>query len=100
MEFNRDSFEIGKAWFFESRICLARSFKIRENLFDIHGAIEALQHGFELSFKFLYLILDMPYPRDHDAARNIEKFRIKLFQAIPRANQDAWPPIESWIKTK
>ena len=98
MEFNRESFEIGKDWFFESKICLYRSFKIRENPYDIHGAIEALQHCFELSCKSLYIMLDLPYPRDHDAAKNLDKVRIKLFQAIPETKQDQWPPLESWIK--
>lgn len=98
MEFNRESFEIGKDWFFESKICLYRSFKIRENPYDIHGAIEALQHCFELSCKSLYIMLDLPYPRDHDAAKNLDKVRKKLFQAIPETDQDQWPPLESWIK--
>ncbi len=98
MEFNRESFEIGKDWFFESRICLYRSVIIRENPNDIHGAIEALQHCFELSCKSLYIMLDLPYPRDHDAAKNLDKVRIKLFQAIPKTDQDQWPPLESWIK--
>ena len=98
MEFNRESFEIGKAWFFESKICLYRSFKIRENPNDIHGAIEALQHCFELGYKSLYLMLDLPYPRDHDAAKNLDKVRIKLFQSLPSAKQDQWPSIESWIR--
>ena len=98
MEFNRESFEKGKDWFFESKICLSRSFKIQENPNDIHGAIEALQHCFELSCKSLYVMLDLPYPRDHDAAKNLDKVRIKLFQAILETDQDQWPPLESWIK--
>jgi len=98
MEFNRESFEIGKDWFLESKICLYRSFKIRENPFDIHGAIEALQHCFELSCKSLYIMLDLQYPRDHDAAKNLDEVRIKLFQAIPGIKQDKWPSLESWIK--
>lgn len=98
MEFNRESFEKGKDWFFESKICLYRSFRIRENPYDIHGAIEALQHCFELSCKSLYLMLDLPYPRDHDAAKDLDKVRIKLFQTILWANQDHWPSIESWMK--
>jgi len=98
MEFNRESFEKGKDWFFESKICLSRSFKIRENPYDIHGAIEALQHCFELSCKSLYIMLGLQYPRDHDAAKNLDKVRRKLFQAIPETDQDQWPPLESWIK--
>lgn len=100
MEFNRESFEKGKDWFFESKICLYRSFIIQENTYDIHGAIEALQHCFELSCKSLYLMLDLQYPRDHDAAIDLDKVRIKLFQTIPEANQEQWPPLESWIREK
>ena len=99
MEFNRDSFENGKDWFFESRICLYRSFLIiPENPYDIHGAIEALQHCFELSCKSLYLMLDLPYPKFHDAAKDIDEVGMKLFQAIPDAKQENWPSIKSWIK--
>ncbi len=98
MEFNRESFDLGKAWFFESKICFYRSFKIRENQNDIHGAIEALQHCFELSCKSLYLMLDLPYPRDHDAAKNLHLVSEKLFQVLPWAKQEEWPPFESWIK--
>ena len=43
-------------------------------------------------------MLDLPYPRDHDAAKNLDKVRKKLFQAIPETDQDQWPPLESWIK--
>lgn len=99
MEFNRESFKKGKDWFFESRICLYRSFIIiHNNPYDIHGAIEALQHCFELSCKSLYIMLDHPYPWDHDAAIDIDELENKLFQAIPDAKQENWPPIKSWIK--
>jgi len=101
MEFNRESFEKGKDWLFESQICLNRSFiLIQGNPNDIHGIIEALQHCFELSCKSLYLMLDLPYPRDHDAAKNLDKVRKKLFETLPTAKQDHWPPLESWIKEK
>lgn len=98
MGFNRESFDRGKAWFHESTICRNRFFRILLNPNDIHGAIEALQHCFELSCKSLYLMLDLPYPRDHDAAKNIEQVSEKLFLAIPGANQEEWPSLESWIK--
>ena len=99
MIFNRESFEKGKGWFYESQICLYRSFIIiQENPYDIHGAIEALQHCFELSCKSLYLMLDLPYPKFHDAAKDIDEVGIKLFQAIPDAKQENWPSIKSWIK--
>ena len=98
MGFNRESFERGKAWFYESKICLYRSFKIQENPNDIHGAIEALQHCFELSCKSLYLMLGLKYPKDHDAAKNLNQVSEKLFQTVNGANQEEWPPIEAWIK--
>ena len=98
MGFNRESFNRGKAWFHESTICRNRFFWILLNPNDIHGAVEALQHCFELSCKSLYLMLDLPYPRDHDAAKNIEQVSEKLFLALPGANQEEWPSLESWIK--
>jgi hypothetical protein len=99
MVFNRESFEKGKGWFYESQICLYRSFIIiHENPNDIHGAIEALQHCFELSCKSLYIMLDLPYPRYHDAAKDLDEVGKKLFQAIPDAKQENWPSIKSWIK--
>jgi len=98
MEFNRESYDKGKAWFYESEICLRRSLIIRSNPIDTHGAIEALQHCFELSCKSLYVMLDLPYPKEHDAAKKLDQVSEKMFQIISGADQENGPPIESWIK--
>jgi len=43
-------------------------------------------------------MLDLKYPIDHDAAKNLNQVSDKLFRTIRGANKEEWPPIKSWIK--
>lgn len=98
MTIDPESFDLGKQWFFESKICLYRALMLSPYPWDNHGKVEALQHCFELSIKSLYLMLGLKYPRDHDAAKNLDKVTELLFEEIPWTDQEKWPPLEAWIK--
>jgi hypothetical protein len=91
----------GKQMYKEAEICLIRGLILKViTPKDIHGSIEAYQHGFELLLKSLFLIHGLKPPEIHDTAKSIDKLTTRM-NALPiKFDHDVWELFKNGIKIK
>jgi len=86
-------------WVTEATRCIARAAILRKySPTDYSGAIEALQHCFELSCKSRYLLVGEKYPFNHNPAKTIDKVSEKLFSLYPISDEKLFKGFTNWMK--
>jgi len=98
---SKENFVKGRKLITEAEIALKRAWLIilANNVLgynDRHGAVEALQHSFELSLKALWLVVGLPYPPYHDPTGDFEKVKGRILEALPHLKEQ--PGLENWEK--
>ncbi len=101
---SKRKFEKARVWFIEAAICRIRASIIlkessKNELYDFHGTLEALQHCYELCVKVLFLITGFPEPKNHEPAKSIEKVIRRFYHIFPDwESKEEVSKFFDWIK--
>lgn len=86
-------------WVKEATRCLVRAVILKRYFpNDYSGAIEALQHSFELACKSWYLLVGVEYPRNHNPANNIDEVSKRIHASYPVIDDEFLEGFIQWMK--
>ncbi len=97
---SKRNYLIGKQLLDEAAICVRRGLLLSALSNDIHGCIEAFQHAFELSWKALFQIHGLPFPKLHYSSESIHKLTKRMKELPYIINWSEWERLEKWINEK
>lgn len=86
-------------WVKEATRCLVRAVILKRYFpKDYSGAIEALQHSFELASKSWYILVGVEYPRNHNPAKNIDEVSRRIHALYPIFYDEMLIGFIEWMK--
>ena len=92
-------YDEAQLWFRESTRCISRAVILKTHSpTDFNGIIEALQHCFELACKSWYFLIGSNYPKNHDAAKYIDKVSKHIHSQYPIFDYKKMERFLEWMK--